>query len=90
MKVLKYEILSRGFNNIELPVGAKVLSAMQQGNNIQMWVSVDEQHQWSTESREFFLAFTGFDTVPVGAKFIGTTMSSDGKAVSHLFEVKVA
>lgn len=72
--------------DIEMPVGAQILSVREQGNDICMWALVNpDAHK---EKRIFMVFGTGHDVPPVQMKFLGTAhLQSDG-LVFHVFELE--
>lgn len=85
MKVIyKYE-LRELVNHIQLPVGAKILSAGGQRDTIQLWAEVDP-NQKVTEQRTFRVAPTG-DQYPDGERtLISLVMLNQGNYIFHVFE----
>lgn len=67
-----------------LPEGAEVLSVANQDEMVAMWISVDPA-SCSSVVRRFRLVGTG-NTIPTGAKFIGTVLLAGGRLVLHVFE----
>ena len=87
MKVFKYPISTSGRFSLEIPKGAKILTAQRQCNEPKIWALVDPKNK--TETRYFILVDTGQSIEEKGLlDYIGTFQSSDGKQVDHLFEVE--
>lgn len=77
MKIFKYEVSVE----IEMPVGATILSVQMQGGTAQLWALVDPYA--GTERRRFAVIGTGWD-IPDHHVYLGTWQ--DGPFVWHLFE----
>lgn len=72
---------------VELPIGAKVLSVGEQYNEVKMWVQVDPT-ETKKELRQFILVGTGMNGELSGnEQFIGTAICYSGALVLHVFEV---
>jgi hypothetical protein len=71
---------------VELPMGAQLLSVAFQGLDLCLWAAVDTDSP--TERRRFRLAGTGHDLAPHWPilSFIGTAYHPDGY-VFHVFEI---
>lgn len=90
--VYRYEI-NQAINDVNLPVGAKVLSVgvaenVISCNVISLWALVDSDA--GTETRRFLVFGTGADmsaTETYNLDFIGTIQKSNAYAF-HIFEVK--
>jgi len=94
--ILRYEI-SKAINDIELPVGYKILSVGMATDNLgfekfSIWceVEVDENyHPYHTENVRFLVYGTGAnmdDIVNFNYKYIGTVQKSNMYAF-HIFKV---
>lgn len=90
MEVFKYgiPITIAGLFTIELPKGAKILTAQGQHNHPQMWALVDDKS--TKETRRFLLVGTGdsIDNNPETLDYIGTFQLNGGASIKHLFEIK--
>lgn len=84
--VWKYTLIVDDNLNVELPLGAKVLSVQEQFGEPQMWVLVN-QEQSTYETRKFRLAGTGHPIKENNISFIGTFQLYNGGFVGHLFEI---
>lgn len=72
---------------IELPIGAKVLSVGNQYNEAKMWVQVNP-NETKKELRKFKLVGTGMRGELDGTEqFIGSIFCYSGSLVLHAFEV---
>jgi hypothetical protein len=82
--VWKYALSPDEFT-IEMPRGAQVLSADNQGGSLCMWALVDPAEP--LEARRFLLAGTGHELERAEElRFVGTLQMYGGKLVFHLFE----
>ena len=71
---------------IEMPQGASILTAREQGKSVCVWAMVDTKAQ--KEKRRFEVIGTGWTVPPRPRRFIGTAMFTDGMPlVFHVFEV---
>ena len=77
--VYKYKI---GSGELQLPYGAKVLTAAMQGNEICLWAEVDDEAV--PEHRTFYVYGTGH-IVPEDSCYVATVF--DGAFVWHVYEV---
>jgi hypothetical protein len=91
--VLKYELsIVPGSNVIQMPKGARVLSAQYQpakGSNF-LWVLVDDEQEEMVD-RKFVAANTGGTYLEnikeENLRFVGTSQEHLGTLVWHVFEV---
>jgi hypothetical protein len=81
LKVFKYCIDGKF---LELPVGARVLTAKEQGNDICIWAEVDPSAE--LETRIFSIVETGKD-IPQNASYVGTAFLFNGSYVAHVYEI---
>lgn len=80
----KYPIQIKDKFNIEMPIGAKILTVQVQGNVPCIWALVDtEQH---LEIRYFILVGTGQPLDEFYGNYIGTIQQEHGYFVWHIFE----
>lgn len=85
--VYRYEI-NQAINDINLPIGAKVLSVGVANNIISLWALVDTES--GIEKRRFLVFGTGSDmsqTETYNLTFVGTIRKNNAYAF-HIFEVK--
>lgn len=79
--------LDKGVNNISMPIGAELLTAQMQYDEISIWAIVDRNAE--TEIRTFEVIPTGtpilYDT-GTARKYISTIQTLGGKLVFHIFE----
>lgn len=83
MTIWKYEIPDRLTFELELPAGARFLSAQLQGLSPQMWFLLDPSR--SKQLRRFVIAMTG-GKVPDPEKLQHLSTLQMGAIVVHLFE----
>jgi len=87
-RIFKYEIPVADHFELELPVGAEVLTFQSQKGGFYIWAIIEEG--LDIEKRYFRLAGTGHDLTedyPKIKKYIGTAQIADGGLVFHLFEI---
>lgn len=84
--VWKFPLAKTVYNEIQMPVGAKVLHVGMQRSTITLWAAVDTDAQVCT--REFMTQGTGQEKNPRihDAIHLGTVF--DGGYVWHVFEVE--
>lgn len=86
-KIYKYPIEIKDKQQLELPVGAEILSVQTQYGEVQMWALVDPNAQ--KETRMFEVFGTGNDVyydMGVDRVFISTIQLEGGALVFHIFE----
>lgn len=83
-RVYKYPVPIDDNFDLELPVGAEVLSAQAQHGFPFLWALVDDEV--ATEKRQFRLVGTGHPILESGLTFIDTIQLKDGGFIVHLFE----
>lgn len=83
MTIWKYELQLASLNNLEMPLGAKVLTIQVQNGKPCIWAQVDENN--TKELRTFRIYGTGHTMLDENLIYIGTWQ--DGIYVFHLFEV---
>lgn len=87
MKVYKYPVPLKDHFEIEMPLGAEILSFQSQNDEMMIWAAV-----WPNkpiEKRKFSIIGTGQDIDMDCVKdFIGTAQVVRGILVWHLFEMK--
>jgi hypothetical protein len=88
LTVYKYHCLHSDMFNIEMPIGAKVLTVQYQKEKPVMWALVNPD-EVNKIMRSFLWIYTG---EPVAFEFdelvyVGTIQSLGGNLVYHLFEV---
>lgn len=84
MKIYKYT-LEDPTSTVQMPEGAKVLSAHAQNESVCVWALVDPSKPMTL--RTFKIIGTGWDIEDVThLEFIGTVLLSGGRLVFHVFE----
>lgn len=83
--VYKYPLEVKGAQKVSLPMGARILSVMNQREEIVLYAYVDPE-QTETEDWHVFVLATG---EPRGmhpeAEFLGTVAMMDGSLMFHVF-----
>lgn len=84
MRVFKYDLPVADVVELELPVGAQVLTVQAQGEVPRVWALVDEEAP--LERRRFHVVGTGHDAgrTPAGG-YLGTFQLYAGGFVGHVF-----
>ena len=83
--IWKFELNIEDDIEIEVPIGAKILTFDMQHGTPCLWCMVNTENK--KEKRYFRLAGTGHDiTDEVGIAYIGTIQMHNGDLISHLFE----
>jgi hypothetical protein len=78
--IYKYPLIPG--QNVALPVGARILSAREQGQDVCVWASVDPDER--LPGFEVFAVPTGGDVLE-SDQFIGTASLLDGSFILHIF-----
>ena len=68
--IYKYQLACLGSTDIELPLGAEILTAQIQGNSLCIWVKVNPEAPMKTQS--FFVLGTGIPFEITGLNYIST------------------
>ena len=84
--IWKYPLAKTVYNEVKMPVGAKLLHVGMQGSQITLWAAVDPEAKLCY--REFMMQGTCQEENPVihDAVHLGTVF--DGGYVWHIFEVE--
>jgi hypothetical protein len=69
---------------VVMPVGAKVLTAREQGDTICIWAEVDPDAEGSM--RHFVVYGTGHEMPDDPGTYIGTASLSGGRLIFHVYE----
>lgn len=86
MKMIwKYKLAARTVQTIQMPVGAQILTAQFQRDEICLWAMVDEVYQ-AFEGRKIEVLGTGESAPEAKRKHIGTVQTNNGDLVFHVFE----
>lgn len=83
-KVFKYNLKVADKQQLELPIGATILTFDMQRERPVLWALVDPE--LPTETRMFRMAGTGH-AIDGALSHIGTSQLRDGGLVLHLFEI---
>jgi len=86
LTVYKYPVAGPNFFSLNLPLGAKILTAQVQNGELQLWALVNSKNK--TETRLFLLVGTGQSIRESEGElcYIGTFQLEGGAIVYHLFE----
>ena len=82
-RVFKYPIKLLS-NELDMPLGAEVLTVQVQENVITLWAKVDDQAPM--ERRGFLVLGTGDKFKGDEGAYIGTVQKADGYLIWHVFE----
>ena len=90
MRIFKYQLpvpeAPSSYVDVEMPEGARVLSAGAQNGEVVVWALVDPHAK--TVLRRFAIYPTGLTEVPEHpVNFVGTVMLLGGALVFHVFDV---
>lgn len=75
---------------VELPFGVKILTAQIQHDFITLWYlvsSVEKLADHVPHVHRFAFYATGYDEVPINARYMNTFQFDDGRYVLHMFEL---
>lgn len=84
--VYKYTLEEADRMELDLPVGAEILSIQYQHGQPRLWALVDTA-ETRTETRFLRMAGTGHAIMEGGLKFISTVVTEGGMLVFHFFEL---
>ena len=87
--VYKYRLKKQETQHVELPLGARILTAQSLGDNIWIWALVDTDSK-KREKREIVILKTGQEVSlenPDRLLHIGTVQFDSGALVYHVFEL---
>ncbi len=87
LKVFKYEVAVSDYPELEMRIGAYILSFQVQHDCLCIWAIVNPDE--GDETRRFRLVGTGHEIEESESqlKYIGTAQLLDGAVVFHLFEL---
>lgn len=83
--IWKYRLDVADEISVEMPVGAKVLTARDQGDDICVWALVD-QDQMQMRAKTFIVVPTGRQIDEAGLRYVGTAYVRGGMLIFHIFE----
>jgi hypothetical protein len=86
MRIWKYKLEINDFQEIETPSGGEILTAQMQGNELQLWVLVNENSIHKT-TRKIAIYGTGNPMPESCGKYISTFQLHNGALVFHVFEL---
>ena len=85
MNVIYKYVLKNDRTVLDLPKGAKVLTAQMQDEDVCLWVMVDPKRE--NETRIFNMYGTGHTIInPEQLVYVATVQMHDGEVVLHVFE----
>jgi hypothetical protein len=85
-KIFRYPLETIDTQFIELPLGAEILTAQIQDNQLCLWAMVNTSPDAITKNRRIEIVGTGYP-VPAGElKYISTFQIMDGSLIFHVFE----
>jgi len=87
MRTIHKYVLSPDKLNIEMPLGAIVISVDEQYGKICLWAEVDPDK--TTTTRYFQVYGTGHTINAVNQSFIGTVKLNGGQLIFHVYELGV-
>jgi len=94
-KVFKYKLLFTDIAEVELPIGAQILTIDEQNkslenpseeNHLFIWAIVDDEEK-RTETRRFRISGTGHPLGDFNFKYINTIPIYNGYEVYHVLEI---
>lgn len=85
--IWKYQLVVAQTQVLMLPMGAKILDAQMQHDQLCIWAQIDMQHKNFLERRTFEIFATGQEIVGRGHMQHITTFQPKSGLVFHLFEV---
>lgn len=85
-RVYKYPLFACDYQDIELPVGAKILCIKLQNGEPQLWALVDP-NETSTVTVTIRCAGTGHDITDENVEYIDSVIMYGDKLVFHFFKV---
>jgi len=85
-KIFKYPLEITDTQFVELPLGAEILTAQMQGNQLCLWAIVNTLPEAVKKNRRIEIIGTG-NPMPIGdLKYISTFQMLGGGLVFHVFE----
>jgi len=85
MKIWKWTLQITDLQQIEMPIGAEILSVQVQHGLPQVWALVKESNE--TEKRTFITCGTGNPIPENIGRYLGTYQCDNGALVFHVFAV---
>lgn len=91
MKIHKYQFpenLDESIFEVDLPVASKILTTQIQNGHVIMWYMVPDNSGFTGMfTHRFKFYTTGFEDVPINARYMNTLQFVSGLFVYHLFEI---
>ena len=85
-KIFKYPLEITDTQFVELPLGAKILTAQMQGNQLCLWAIVNTLPEAVKKNRRIEIIGTG-NPMPTGElEYISTFQVHGGSLIFHVFE----
>lgn len=85
-RILKYTLEVQDEQKVDLPIGAIILSAVSQFNNVVIYAQVDAKESLKLK-RTIKVVATGQQFDEANLKFINTVVLHQGQLIFHVFEV---
>ena len=85
-RIYKYPLELTDTQFVELPLGAEILTAQMQGDQLCLWAMVNTLPEAIKKNRRIEIIGTG-NPVPTGdLKYISTIQIEGGRLIFHIFE----
>jgi hypothetical protein len=87
-KVFKYPLQVTNVQNIALPLGAIILTAMEQCGTLCIWAEIDTEmvKQNQNEYRTIYVIGTGHPMPDIELKYINSVSMNHGNLIFHIYE----
>lgn len=86
--IFKYTLSGTDDQVIFMPVGAVILTAQEQGGQIQLWAIVQSDSTTPNQGRVFRIYGTGHPLPDDPGQYIATVQLHEGSLVLHIFEAE--
>jgi len=83
--IWKFQLGVGRVTDVEMPDGARVLTAQAQAGRVYVWATVDPSVSL-TSTRSFEIIGTGWDVDEAPRRYISTVQLSGGEFIFHVFE----
>lgn len=87
MRIWKYTLAATDIQTVQMPVGVKMLDVQVQGEDVCLWVLVDQNNP--LEERKIAIYGTGNPMPQEPGKYIATFQLYEGRLVFHAFDATV-